>query len=62
MENLNMEKAGETLINLLKRSVVALQEADAVIDDYLDVSGRRDVIEDLEGYLHHLATKKLNEH
>ena len=56
-----MEEAGEKLINLLNRSLVALQEADAVREDYQDVLARRNVIADLEGYLYHLATRKLNE-
>jgi hypothetical protein len=56
-----MEETGEKLINLLNRSLVALQEADAVREDYQDVSARRNVIADIEGYLYHLTTRKLNE-
>jgi hypothetical protein len=56
-----MEETGEKLINLLNRSLVALQEADAVREDYQDVSARRNVIADIEGYIYHLTTRKLNE-
>jgi hypothetical protein len=61
MENTSMEETGEKLINLLNRSLVALQEADAVREDYQDVSARRNVIADIEGYIYHLTTRKLNE-